>query len=62
MVVRLLLDFWLCKCKQTSFRFPIMLTYEIGAHIFDLTVTSIDVIGPQQLVTEELVMNYIQHF
>ena len=33
-----------------------------GARIFDLTVTSIDVIGPQQLATEELAIHYVQHF
>ena len=35
---------------------------ENGARIFDLTVTSIDVIGPQQLATEELAIHYVQHF
>ena len=34
----------------------------LGARIFDLTVTSIDVIGPQQLATEELAIHYVQHF
>ena len=34
----------------------------LGARIFDLTVTSIDVIGPQQLVTDELAIHYIKHF
>ena len=33
-----------------------------GARIFDLTITSIDVIGPQQLATEELAIHYVQHF
>ena len=33
-----------------------------GARIFDLTVTSIDINGPQQLATEELAIHHIQHF
>ena len=33
-----------------------------GARIFDLTVTNNDVIGPQQLATEELAIHYIKHF
>ena len=37
-------------------------THPQGARIFDLTVTSIDVIGPQQLATEELAIHYVQHF
>ena len=30
-----------------------------GARIFDLTVASIDVIGPQQLATEELAIHLL---
>ena len=33
-----------------------------GARIFDLTVASIDVIGPQKLVAEELAIHYIKNF
>ena len=45
-----LLEKALCKGNRLVYR---------GARIFDLTVTSIDVIGPQKLATEELAIHYI---
>ena len=54
---------WFFALTRTqSARMSPLKTVLDGARIFDLTVTSIDVIGPQQLATEELAIHNIKHF